>query len=155
MDNLWVKLGTGGARGNWNSQTPQEEYQFSGVFDFGQLSRRARPGISLARELGRLAVFRRLFFCWRLAGQPGILEGSGLQVEREGSMDWIGLLIPLKLVVFCVILVVIYRMMSGWNSIQTPEAPELPAACCGLHGPAAGEPGKRLPSTEVIHDKLN
>ena len=38
---------------------------------------------------------------------------------------------------------------------ETPEAPELPAACCGLHGPAAGEPGKRLPSAEVIHDKLN
>ena len=38
-------------------------------------------------------------------------------------MDWLGLLIPLKIVVFCVILVVIYRMMSGWNSIQTLEAP--------------------------------
>ena len=70
-----------------------------------------------------LTDFRHLFSCWRRPGIQVRCNHLKLQVEREGSMDWLSLLIPLKLVVFCVILVVIYRMMSGWNSIQTPEAP--------------------------------
>ena len=129
-----------------------EESQFSGILYLGWAGSTGAPG-----RFGDTAIGGNppLFSCWRRPGSQVWCCNLEKQVEREGSMDWIGLLIPLKLVVFCVILVVIYRMMSGWNSIQTPEAPELPAACCGLHGPAAGEPGKRLPSTEVIHDKLN
>jgi hypothetical protein len=122
---MWITCGqrrTGrpGTWQAWNSQTPIEDTQFSVVLWFRQLSRRARPGISLH---GNLAVFRHLISCWRRPGFQVRCNHLTLQVEREGSMDWLGLLIPLKLVVFCVILVVIYRMMSGWNSTKLLKLP--------------------------------
>ena len=60
--------------------------------------------------------------------------------EREGRMDWLSVLIPLKLVVICVILVVIYRMVFGWNS-QTPLVYKLRSNCNGSWAGTQRAPG--------------
>jgi hypothetical protein len=43
------------------------------------------------------------------------------QVEREGSMDWITLLIPIKLAVFCFFLWYGFNYLWGWNSTSSRE----------------------------------
>jgi len=105
---------------NPNSQTPWKNTSFLGFCIWGpRLTGRARV-VSLH---GRMAEIRHYF---SLDWGPGSMVWMGSlawQVEREGNMDWITLLIPLKIVVFCVILVVIYRMLSGWNSIKLLKLP--------------------------------
>jgi hypothetical protein len=126
VDNLWVSWRPGTARPVPKLPNSLEEYQFSGILFGDVVWSPGRDPVNASREVG---WFPPLFFSWLRAGQ---LVGMGyleMQVEREGSMDWLSLLIPLKLVVFCVILVVIYRMLSGWNSAKLLKLPGAASQC--------------------------
>ena len=122
MDNLWT---TGAPGPGQKRETPKLPRRIPVFWEIviSAVSPQGAPGWILH---GRMAVFRHLISwisSWLTLEALVFWTNLMWQVEREGSMDWLSLLIPLKLVVFCVILVVIYRMMSGWNSIQTLEAP--------------------------------
>ncbi len=135
-----------------NSQTPQKNTTFLGFCDFGSCARRARPGECVH---GRMAEISHLFSCWQTHEAQVFWTNLMWQVEREGSMDWIGLLIPLKIVVFCVILVVIYRMMSGWNSTKLLKLPG-GQSCSYLHGPAAGpSPGSNFECFKLLNSPVS
>ena len=127
MDNLWTTGAPGDPGSVVKGQTPKLPRRIPLFWDFviSAVSPPGAPGWVRSRSCGGNPPF---ISCWQTHEARVFWTNLMWQVEREGSMDWIGLLIPLKIVVFCVILVVIYRMLSGWNSIQTPEAPGLPAA---------------------------
>ena len=49
--------------------------------------------------------------CWHPSGAELYLL---IEWEREANMDWLGLLIPVKLAVFCLIIVLVLRSSGSW-----------------------------------------
>ena len=111
---------------NWqvqNSQTPVINGTFRGFCIQGHFDHRGARGF---QSHGRMAEISHLFSCW-LTHEAQVIYGSlELQVEREGSMDWITLLIPIKLAVFCFFLWYGFNYLWGWNSTSSrDDCPQL------------------------------
>ena len=116
---MWITCGQldHRARGHLKLPNSLEEYQFSGIFVSGSVRAPGRDPVNASR---RMADFRHLISCWLKVERLVFWTNLNLQVEREGNMDWITLLIPVKIAVICVVLWVAYKYYIGvWSS----EAP--------------------------------
>ena len=118
---MWITCGQRAHRAIPAATIPKlpnslEEYQFSGISVSGAAGNTGRSRQLPPRDNDGN---QPLISCWLKAEAQVKWDDLNLQVEREGSMDWITLLIPIKLAVFCFFLWYGFNYLWGW----TPQAP--------------------------------
>ena len=115
---MGVCAGRTGRPGEWaNSQTPT----INGTFLGFRVSVSCFPGAPAGVTSRTNGWFPPLISCWQKEEAQVNRWNLKLQVEREGSMDWITLLIPIKLAVFCFFLWYGFNYLWGWNSTSSRE----------------------------------
>ena len=144
---VWIKYR---ALRDSNSQTPLIKTLIFWDFVLGLISSRRAIPLTLHGVCRRMADFRHLILCWQIQQVTGRRRCLEKQVEREGIMDWITLLIPVKLAVICLILWVSYKYYIGAWSSEAPGRSTCPdAAYAAAAGPSPGS--NPVPSFQVIH----